>query len=142
MSSSQPPARSKSLLDSLDETANQQNAMLLVQLRWLAVFGQAFTIVLGTVLFDLRLPMAPMFLVVGGLVLLNMVSMLRPRRNGEVTNAEQMTGLALDMTALSALLFLSGGATNPFAFLYVLQVMLGAVLLEAGRPGCWPRMPA
>lgn len=131
MSSSQPPARSKSLLDSLGETANQQNAMLLVQLRWLAVFGQAFTIVLGTVLFDLRLPMAPMFLVVGGLVLLNMVSMLRPRRNGEVTNAEQMTGLVLDMTALSALLFLSGGATNPFAFLYVLQVMLGAVLLEA-----------
>lgn len=124
-------ARRLSLLDSLGETANQQNAMLLVQLRWLAVFGQAFTIVLGTLLLDLQLPMAPMFGIVGLLVLLNLVSMLRPRMGGEVRNAELMAGLVFDLSALTALLYLSGGASNPFAFLYVLQVTLGAVLLEA-----------
>lgn len=122
--------RRLSLLDSLGETANQQNAMLLVQLRWLAVFGQAFTIVLGTLLFDLVLPMAPMFGIVGLLVLLNLVSMLRPRMGGEVRNAELMAGLLFDMTALTAQLYLSGGASNPFVFLYALQVTLGAVLLE------------
>lgn len=124
-------ARRLSLLDSLGETANQQNAMLLVQLRWLAVFGQAFTIVLGTLLLDLQLPMAPMFGIVGLLVLLNLFSMLRPRMGGEVRNAELMAGLVFDLSALTALLYLSGGASNPFAFLYVLQVTLGAVLLEA-----------
>lgn len=124
-------ARRLSLLDSLGETANQQNAMLLVQLRWLAVFGQAFTIVLGTLLLDLQLPMAPMFGIVGLLVLLNLFSMLRPRLGGEVRNAELMAGLVFDLSALTALLYLSGGASNPFAFLYVLQVTLGAVLLEA-----------
>ena len=130
MSEALSSARRLSLLDSLGATANQQNAMLLVQLRWLAVFGQAFTIVLGTLLFDLLLPMAPMFGVVGLLVLLNLFSMLRPRMGGEVRNAELMAGLVFDISALTALLYLSGGASNPFVFLYALQVTLGAVLLE------------
>lgn len=119
-----------SLLDSLGETATQQNALLLIQLRWLAVFGQAFTIVLGTLLFDLVLPMAPMFGVIGALVLLNLFSMLRPRIRGEIRNIELMAGLFLDISALTALLYFSGGATNPFVFLYVLQVSLGAILLK------------
>lgn len=123
--------RRRSLLDSLGETANQRNALLLIQLRWLAVFGQSFTMVFSTLLFDLRLPLSPMFLVIGGLVLLNLVSMLRPRRAGEVRNGELMAGLFLDISALTGLLYFSGGATNPFVFLYLLQVTLGAILLEA-----------
>ncbi|WP_295685273.1 ATP-binding protein [uncultured Nevskia sp.] len=124
------PPRRFSLLDSLGETANHQNAMLLVQLRWLAVFGQALTIGLSTVLFDLQLPMATMFGVVGVLVLFNLYSMLRPRPDREVRDSELMTGLFIDITALTALLYLSGGATNPFVFLYLMQVTLGAILLE------------
>ncbi len=123
--------RRLSLLDSLGETATHQNAMLLIQLRWLAVFGQTFTIVLSELLFDLVLPMAPMFGIVGGLVLLNLFSMLRPRLGGELRNVELMGGLFLDISALTGLLYFSGGATNPFVFLYVLQVTLGAILLEA-----------
>ncbi len=34
------------------------------------------------------------------------------------------------MAALTAQLYLSGGTTNPFVFLYPLQVILGAVLLK------------
>lgn len=119
-----------SLLSSLGATTGQRNALLLIQLRWLAVFGQAFTIVFSTLMFDLRLPLGPMFAVIGGLVLLNLVSMMRPRLGGEVRHADLFGGLLLDMAALTALLYFSGGATNPFAFLYLLQVMLGATLLE------------
>jgi two-component system sensor histidine kinase RegB len=126
------PKRSLSLLDALGETASQQNAMLLIQLRWLAVFGQACTIVLSTLLFGLQLPLAPMFAVIGGLVLLNLFSMLRPRQAGEVRNGDLMLGLLLDISALTALLYFSGGATNPFVFLYLLQLTLAAILLEAG----------
>ncbi len=126
------PQRRFTLLDSLGETANHQNAMLLVQLRWLAVLGQALTMVLSTVLFDLRLPMAPMFGVIGVLILFNLYSMLRPRADREVRNGELMAGLFIDISALTALLYLSGGASNPFVFLYLLQVTLGAILLRAG----------
>lgn len=126
-----PQARHSSLLDSLGETPGQRNALLLIQLRWLAVFGQAFTIVFCSLQFGLRLPLPAMFAVIGGLVLLNLFSMLRPRRQGEIGNADLFASLLLDFAALTALLYLSGGAGNPFVFLYVLQVMLGAILLEA-----------
>ena len=126
------PSRRFSLLDSLGETANHQNALLVIQFRWLAVFGQALTVVFGTVLFDLQLPLAPMFGVIGMLVLFNLFSMLRPRPSGQVRNSEMMGELFVDISVLTGLLYLSGGATNPFVFLYVLQVTLGAILLEAG----------
>ncbi len=41
----------------------------------------------------------------------------------------------LDVAALTAQLYLSGGATNPFPSLHLLQVTLGAVLL--GTRSTW-----
>ncbi|HSW15519.1 MAG TPA: ATP-binding protein [Solimonas sp.] len=123
-------ARNLSLLASLGATAGQQNMMQLIQLRWMAVFGQVLTIALGSSLFGLQLPLQEMFTVVGSLVLLNLLSLMWPRRDGEVRNRDLLAGLLLDVGALTALLYYSGGATNPFVFLYLLQVTLGAVLLD------------
>src|SRR3546814_20258500 len=72
-----------------------------------------------------------MTLVVGGLVLLNLFSLYRPRKSGDVSNGDLMLGLSLDVAALPLLLYFSGGASNPFVFLYALQITLSAVLLEA-----------
>ncbi len=124
------PTRAVSLLESQGETAGQRNALLLIQLRWLAVFGQAFTIVFSVLQFGLILPLPAMFAVIAALVLLNLVSMLRPRRNGEVTNTDLFLALLVDFSALTLLLYFSGGASNPFLFLYLLQVTLGVILLE------------
>lgn len=124
------PPRAVSLLESQGETAGQRNALLLIQLRWLAVFGQAFTIVFSVLQFGLELPLSAMFGVIAALVLLNLASMLRPRRNGEVTNNDLFLALVVDFTALTLLLYFSGGASNPFLFLYLLQVTLGVILLE------------
>ncbi|WP_205527217.1 ATP-binding protein [Solimonas sp. K1W22B-7] len=129
MSLIQSTARNLSLLASMGQTAGQQNMMQLIQLRWLAVFGQVLTIALTTSLFGIQLPLQAMFGIVGGLILLNLFNLVRPRRNGEVRNSDLMAGLLLDVAALTALLYFSGGATNPFVFLYLLQVALGAVLL-------------
>ena len=49
----------------------------------------------------------------------------------EVTNSMLFVSLLVDVTTLTAQLYLSGGTTNPFVFLYLLQVILGAVLLRA-----------
>ena len=47
-----------------------------------------------------------------------------------IGNREIFVALVLDNAALTALLYLSGGATNPFIWLFLLQVVLGAVLLD------------
>lgn len=119
-----------SLIASGAETVGQQNMLQLIQLRWIAVVGQILTIGFVALVFRVDLPLVPMLSVVGGLVALNLFSLFRPR-NGDVSNLALFAGMLMDVAALTALLYFSGGATNPFVFLYPLQVTLAAVLLEA-----------
>jgi two-component system, sensor histidine kinase RegB len=112
------------------EAAGHENMLQLVQLRWLAVAGQLATILLTHFAFDIRLPMVAMLGVLAGLVVLNAGSLILLRARRPITNAELFGALLLDVAALSAQLYLSGGATNPFVSLFLLQVVLGSVLLD------------
>jgi two-component system sensor histidine kinase RegB len=104
----------------------------LIQLRWIAVVGQIVTIAMVHFVFGIHLPLHDMSVVVLILVAFNAVSWLRWRTPGEeVTNSMLFVSLLVDVATLTAQLYLSGGVTNPFVFLYLLQVILGAVLLRA-----------
>ena len=62
-------------------------------------------------------------------MLVNLISAPLAARQAEVDDRALMIALLADVAALTWLLFLTGGAANPFAALYLLQVVLGAVLL-------------
>ncbi len=111
------------------ESAGVKNMLLLIQLRWIAVAGQIATIVFVALVFHIELPFAPMAIVVLGLVALNVASLLWLRSGRGVGDSGLLLVLLLDVIGLTAQLYLSGGATNPFVFLYLLQVTLAAVLL-------------
>jgi two-component system, sensor histidine kinase RegB len=110
------------------EDAGRRNLLLLVQLRWLAVAGQLATILAVQFGLGVELPILPMFAALGLLIGLNLVQLLAERRR-PVTDAQLFAALLIDVGALSVQLYLSGGATNPFVGLFLLQVVLGAVLL-------------
>lgn len=113
------------------DTTGRDNLRQLVNLRWLAVIGQCATILIVQFAMGVPLPLVPMLSVVGALVLLNLASLSQLPRRVTISNGELFASLLLDVGALTALLYQSGGATNPFISLYLLQVVLGAVLLEA-----------
>lgn len=102
--------------------------LLLVQLRWIAVVGQILTITFVRVIMGIALPLVPMAAVIAGLLAVNLMSLVWLERS-EISNRGLQMVLLLDVAALTAQLYLSGGATNPFAFLYLLQVTLAAILL-------------
>lgn len=112
------------------EAANRKNMDLLIQLRWIAVAGQLVTIAVVRLWLGIALPLGQMSLVILALVTMNiaMSAWLRGRR--EVTGRALLLVLILDVAALTTQLWLSGGAVNPFTSLYLLQVTLGAVLLD------------
>ncbi|KTF67256.1 ATP-binding protein [Sphingomonas sp. HT-1] len=114
---------------SAPEDAARRNLLLLVQLRWLAVVGQLTTILGVHIVFGVRLPLVPMLATIGVLVVLNL-AMFPARALRPASNTQVLAGLLVDVACLTGLLYLSGGATNPFISLYLLQVVLGAVLLE------------
>jgi len=113
-----------------DIAAGRENLLQLVQLRWLAVAGQLATILLTWFVFGIVLPLAAMLAVLAALVALNLASVAMMRRRAHITNGELFGALLLDVLALSAQLYFSGGATNPFVSLFLLQVVLGSVLLD------------
>lgn len=109
----------------------RQNMLQLIHLRWIAVLGQVVTILAVHFSLGFKLPLATMMLILVGLVALNLTSLLRLKRPEALGRYDLLYALALDTLALTAQLYLSGGATNPFTTLYLLHVILGAVLLEA-----------
>lgn len=113
------------------DTAGRKNLQQLIQLRWLAVLGQVVTIAVAYRGFGVPLPLDTMLTALGGLVIFNAASVLRLHLPRDISNGELFLALLVDVCVLTIQLYVSGGATNPFVFLYLLQVILGAVLLKA-----------
>lgn len=124
------PTRNIAAVESESDTANRKNMALMIQLRWVAVIGQIVTILIVRFGLRISLPLEAMAIVLGALIALNLISFAWLRRGAHVSNRALAVALFLDVAALTAQLYLSGGATNPFTGLYLLQITLGAVLLD------------
>lgn len=111
--------------------AGHRNMHLLIQLRWIAVGGQLITIAVANLILEIKLPLAPLLVVPALLVVINLASLLYLRRRTGVTNLEVAAALLIDVAALAWQLHHSGGLENPFALLFLLQVVIGAMLLES-----------
>lgn len=112
------------------DAAGYRNMQHLIQLRWIAVVGQITTIATATMVLGVQLPLPAMLRVLACLVAFNIFSYLRWSEQRGVDNRQLFLALLVDVFSLTAQLYLSGGITNPFVFLYLLQVILAAVLLQ------------
>ncbi|MFB9266675.1 ATP-binding protein [Bradyrhizobium erythrophlei] len=113
------------------DVTNRKNMALLIQLRWTAVIGQIVTIAFVELWLGIPLPLAAMAAVICALIVLNIASLIWVRDRAGIGRRGLLIALMLDVAALTAQLYLSGGATNPFTSLFLLQITLGAVLLDA-----------
>ncbi len=116
---------------SIQEATNRKNLLLLVALRWVAVIGQVAAIGFASLWLRIDLPIGSMSCVLVFLIGLNLATLVRSRSGIAVSNLELLIELLLDVSALTVQLYLSGGATNPFVSLFLLQSILGAVLLQS-----------
>ena len=93
-------------------------------MRWGALAIVASSIIVATQVLDVELPLVPMW----ALVLVGTVSnaWLASRKG----RAGHLGGfLILDVALLTALLYFSGGPTNPFSIIYVVYIAMSAVML-------------
>ncbi len=97
--------------------------------RWLAITGQATTLLVVHYGFGFTLPIEPAMVVVAVSALLNLTIALRPPGPAGLSERQAVGFLAFDILQLAALLFLTGGMTNPFALLIVAPVTVSATIL-------------
>jgi len=105
------------------------NLRRLLVLRSIAIAGQALAITVAVAVYDTPLPVAAMAGVIALLALLNVRTWLRLRKALPVGEGELFAELLADVAALTALLYLSGGSTNPFVSLYLLPLSIAAIAL-------------
>lgn len=80
---------------------------------------------------DVELPWVPLIVLLVGMVLINVPLLYRlwlPRPVGE---GEFFANLLLDVAFLTALLYLSGGSSNPLVSYYLIPVIVSAAVLRA-----------
>ena len=105
----------------------------LVRLRWLAVAGQTVAVVLVGLALHFPLPLALSLVPIGLSALLNVLLRLRYKASLRLTSVAASFLLAYDVLQLGALLYLTGGLDNPFAFLLLVPMIVSATTL-APRP--------
>ncbi|QEG41556.1 ATP-binding protein [Roseimaritima ulvae] len=120
----------------------------LLQLRWMAVLGQLITVAAAWGLLEFGLPLGPLL----GLIALTACTNLgyglwlrkirRRATEGDSSGSATWSGsplaahrvasglMLLDIGTLTAMLFFSGGATNPFALFFFVNLAVGGVILR------------
>lgn len=105
------------------------NLRQLVLLRWIAIGVQLSAIGVAAVVLNLRLPLQELLTVISLLVIANVATGWW-LKNREVVRAPIFAAhLLIDIGVLTALLYFTGGAHNPFVGLYAVNVVISAIAL-------------
>jgi len=112
-----------------DDSDHLANLRRLVASRWAVLVATALLVVLAPPLLDIVLPQFPILAVLAITALFNAVAHWRLRRAGLATAGELFSQLLVDIAALSAVVFFSGGATNPLVSLLLPPVAIAALTL-------------
>ncbi len=103
-------------------------------LRWALLAGEAFLLVSCESVAGIALPYRPLLVIFALQALFNVLTGVRLHqlgaRNAAPGDAELMGQILVDLTALSALLFYTGGATNPFVSFYLPSLAIAAAILN------------
>lgn len=108
------------------------NNRTLIFVRWAAVIGQTASLMFVHKIMGIPLHLGWALSIVGVSAFFNiMVSGFQGGRRGSVPPSEAALYLAFDTLQLAALLYVTGGLSNPFSILFLAPVTVAASLLPA-----------
>jgi two-component system sensor histidine kinase RegB len=102
----------------------------IVRLRWLAVLGQSVTVNGAYWVIGIDLPIGWCLAVIALSAWINVVLRIRYPASQRLKSSYAFMMLGFDVLQLSALLYLTGGLENPFAFLLIAPVAVSASTLR------------
>jgi len=114
----------------LVDTAGASGALrLLFWLRTVAIVSQALGVAAAYLVLDGPLPLRELMLTIGALALWNALNYGPVHAQRVVHDGEVVLHLAVDIVAFTAVLYFTGGPTNPFVSLYLVPISLAATSL-------------
>lgn len=102
----------------------------LILLRWLAVVGQLLAIFVASQIYAFQLPLGMCLLAISAAMSANFILATVYPPTKRLSELESIAALMFDLVQLAALVFLTGGLTNPFALLMLAPVIVSASALN------------
>jgi two-component system sensor histidine kinase RegB len=112
------------------DTGQNIKLATLIQVRWLAVFGQSATVLFTTFYLSFELPFALCFMVIACSAWLNLGLRLRYSANTRLSPKHATLPWGWDIFQLATLLFLTGGLHNPISLLLLGPVTISATVMS------------
>lgn len=116
--------------DGLRHGESRLRLQTIVRLRWLAVLGQSVTVIGAYWVIGIDLPIGWCLAVIALSAWINVVLRIRYPASQRLKSSYAFMMLGFDVLQLSALLYLTGGLENPFAFLLIAPVAVSASTLR------------
>ena len=111
-------------------TSGQLRRNTLVLLRWGAIIGQSVALLIVSQVLGFDFPLGPCVAMIGLSVFVNIVVTASYELERRVGDREAGLQLSFDLLQLAALLWLTGGMSNPFALLFLAPVVTSATTLN------------
>lgn len=102
----------------------------LVLLRWGAIGGQALALLIVSLGLGFPVPLLACATIIGISIIFNFIITFALPLDRRVSDSEAALQLGFDILQLAALLWLTGGITNPFALLFLAPVVTSATTLS------------
>jgi two-component system, sensor histidine kinase RegB len=115
--------------DWLRQGESRLRLQTIVRLRWLAVLGQTITVLGAYWVLGIDLPIGGCLAVIALSAWINVALRIRYPASQRLRSNYAFVMLAYDILQLAALLYLTGGLENPFAFLLIAPVTVSASTL-------------
>lgn len=111
------------------QAANYIHLQRLFWLRNLAILGQVSAVLFVHFGLQISISLLPIVLIVLQIILFNAFVGIRLKQSKPVTENEIFIHLAIDVLALSMLLYFTGGASNPFVLLFLFPLTITVTIL-------------
>jgi two-component system sensor histidine kinase RegB len=111
------------------EISIRENLNWLYILRNLLLFGVVVSVFVAVHGLGIELPMNQLWLAIFAISILNLYTWLRLRTPEPVTEHEIFSQICMDVLALAYLLYLTGGASNPIIWVFLLPLIVTAIML-------------
>jgi len=111
------------------DNSARTNMKWLFVLRNLMIGGEALTVLVSVHGLDIPLRQPPLWGIMTAMAFLNWLTLQRLGLEEPVTDIELFIQLTCDVLAIAAILYYTGGATNPIAWFFLLPLIIAATVL-------------
>ena len=112
------------------QASSARNLKRLFLLRNLMITAVLLAVLVMYFVAGLALPLGPLLLIISCLVLVNLWTWRRIRSQVHIHDEEFFIQLTIDVLALTGVLYFTGGATNPFAWIFLIPLIIAATVLS------------